>query len=259
VFYAFKQLIGALSSPLVMALVIGLIGSILHLLHRRRVAAWLYISAALIVYAGSTNLLARALIRPLENSWPALDPRTPLPDVDHIVVLGADYAPDASLPPTATIGRDGMPRVAEGLRLARLLPQARLILSGGGLRPERSPAHGYALLARDFGMPESALVVMDRAIDTSGEARDVTALLGARPFLLVTSASHMPRAMRLMGQAGARPIAAPTAHITRGDDRFGWDLFVPRGTALRTTELALHEYVGLAAISIGLGTPASRR
>jgi hypothetical protein len=53
------------------------------------------------------------------------------------------------------------------------------------------------------------------------------------------------------------PIPAPTGQITRRDDGFLWKDLLPETTGLRTTELALHEYVGLAAIALGLGQPAA--
>jgi uncharacterized SAM-binding protein YcdF (DUF218 family) len=193
----------------------------------------------------------------LEALYPALDPRAPVPQVSYVVVLGSDYTPDESLPATATIGRDALVRVVEGIRLARQLPEARLILSGGSVFPGREPARGYERLAVTLGMDAHAIIVMDRAVDTAGEARDIAMFLGSKPFLLVTAASHMPRAMRLLRDIGARPIPAPTAHITRRDDRFQWGDFFPRTSAIRTTEMALHEYVGLSAVAFGLGRPAA--
>ena len=87
------------------------------------------------------------------------------------------------------------------------------------------------------------------SLDTSEEALHVARLMGSTPFLLVTSAYHMRRAMKLMQRAGAQPIAAPTGYLAR-NRRLGWDMVVPSSNALRRTERALHEYQGLLAIAL---------
>jgi uncharacterized SAM-binding protein YcdF (DUF218 family) len=138
--------------------------------------------------------------------------------------------------------------VVEAVRLARRRPGSRLILSGGAPPGHIAAARGYAQLALDLGIEPSSLVILDRARDTAQEALDTAALLGSSPFVLVTSAFHMPRALRLMRRAGANPIPAPTAHGLRGTgfaDRYG---LIPCADGLRKTEAALHEYLGLAAL-----------
>jgi uncharacterized SAM-binding protein YcdF (DUF218 family) len=133
------------------------------------------------------------------------------------------------------------------------------LLVSGGAPPGFTPgALGYAQMATELGIQRSALIVMDRALDTDQEARDVFALLGHSPFILVTSAYHMPRAMRLMRRAGANPVPAPTGQIVReqpGAARFG---LIPGSRGLRKTEAALHEYLGLAAVSLRIDSDRVR-
>jgi uncharacterized SAM-binding protein YcdF (DUF218 family) len=57
----------------------------------------------------------------------------------------------------------------------------------------------------------------------------------------------MPRAMLLMRQYGANPIAAPTGQRAFGSIRVSWRDFVPGSGGLGDSERALHEYAGLAA------------
>ena len=105
-------------------------------------------------------------------------------------------------------------------------------------------------MAVELGIQPSALVIMDHALNTAEEARDVAALLGHTPFILVTSAYHMPRAMQLMLRAGARPVPAATGHLLRlqrAAYRFG---VIPGASGLHKTETALHEYWGLAATAL---------
>ena len=65
-------------------------------------------------------------------------------------------------------------------------------------------------LADDLGVDVPRADVLGTPLDTAQEARAIAALIGRAPFILVTSAYHMPRAMRLMLQAGLDPIPAPT-------------------------------------------------
>jgi uncharacterized SAM-binding protein YcdF (DUF218 family) len=93
---------------------------------------------------------------------------------------------------------------------------------------------------------------MEHARDTDQEARDIVAVLGHSPFILVTSAYHMPRAMRLMLRAGANAVPAPTGqivHAQHGAELLG---LIPGSRGLHKTETALHEYLGLAAIGLRL-------
>ena len=174
-----------------------------------------------------------------------------MPAVGYIVVLGSSYAPRDGIPVTAALDGDGLNRIVEGVRIMRKLGALRLIVSGGA-PPGRTPsAIGYAKLARDLGVDDGSLVVLDGSLDTGSEARSVAALIGASPFILVTSAYHMPRAMRLMQHAGTRPFPAPTGQLAHESERRSWAGLLPTSIGLRRTERAVHEYLGLAALAAG--------
>ena len=50
-------------------------------------------------------------------------------------------------------------------------------------------------MAESLGVPRSAIITLDSPKDTEEEAAAVKQAIGDVPFLLVTSASHLPRAM----------------------------------------------------------------
>jgi uncharacterized SAM-binding protein YcdF (DUF218 family) len=104
-------------------------------------------------------------------------------------------------------------------------------------------------MARELGVEDASMTVLDKPLDTAAEAQAVAALLGDAPFILVTSAYHMPRAVRLMRRAGARPISAPTDQRAGDPIAHYWSYFLPSSAGLRRTEFALHEYLGLAALA----------
>jgi uncharacterized SAM-binding protein YcdF (DUF218 family) len=246
-----RLLAGVLNNPLLLALILGCAGVWLMRGGRRRMGLWVIGSGTMLGYLAATPLVGNALIAPLENQYPAFDAAQAL-GVRNIVVLGSGYEPRDHVPVTGALDADGLARIVEGVRLARTRPEARLLVSGGALPGYMPSALGYARLAAELGVDLTAIVVMDRALTTDQEALEVAALLGQTPFILVTSAQHMPRAMRLMHRAGAQPIPAPTGQILRVQhigERFG---LLPGSAGLHKTESALHEYLGLAAIGLHL-------
>jgi uncharacterized SAM-binding protein YcdF (DUF218 family) len=102
-------------------------------------------------------------------------------------------------------------------------------------------------------VPAERLLVLDTALDTAAEAKALASRLGTQPFALVTSASHMPRAMEEMVRHGLRPIAAPTQQEVDPDGAYGLRSFLPSVEALHKSERAIHEYLGMLAVALGVG------
>jgi len=125
-------------------------------------------------------------------------------------------------------------------------------VSGGAPPGNVPPAFGYADLARRFGVPEESIVTLGGPLDTHAEARAVADLLGVAPFILVTSAYHMPRALWLMERAGAHAIPAPVGQRALGMNGNLIGALIPSSNGLYETEHALHEYIGLLAMTLGL-------
>ena len=115
------------------------------------------------------------LLNSLEARYPPLQDQSAL-QVRWIVVLGSSYSPHDGVPVTAALDQDALVRIVEGVRLARLNPAAKLLVSGGAPDGRPRTAQGYAELARDLGIDPGSLVVLDQALDTNAEARDVVQL-----------------------------------------------------------------------------------
>jgi len=246
-----KHFADVLAAPLALALLLAFAAAIFRWRGRKRTAAGVLIAAGALVYGASTATVGDWLLKPLEGQYPPVHDQS-LPQAGWIVVLGSAYLPHNGVPVTAAIDRDGLVRIVEAVRLARKYPVVRLLVSGGAPTGLGRPAQGYAELARDLGVEERSIVISDQALDTNGEARDVVKLLGEQPFILVTSAYHMPRAVRLMRHVGARPIPAPTGQLVNTELGLDWRRFLPTSAGLGKSERALHEYLGLLAMAIGL-------
>lgn len=249
--YALKKLVGALASPLVFALFFVVAAGLLRALGRRRASAWLVVAASAIVYLGSVAAVGDALLGALERQFPPLSENA-IPQVGYIVVLGSSYAPRNGIAVTGALDPDGLARIVEGIRLMRKIGSAKLVLSGGAPEGKHPSAAGYRALACQLGIADSSLVVLDTPLDTSSEAVEISTLLGDAPFILVTSAYHMPRAMHLMQTVGAHPIPAPTGQRVIASAPKGWRSLLPTSDGLRKTEQALHEYLGFIAAAVGV-------
>lgn len=239
----FKRLLEAclLPFPIVIALLVaGLL--VLRFTERERTAQWLLGVAAALSLLTGYGFLDRAMLGPLEGRYHALDAvevQAMAPAPAAVVLLGAGFRPDADLPPNARLSSTGIARLTESIRLIRLLPQARLIVSDG-LGQGQSTADTAVLL----GVPRERITVEPRSNDTADEAALLCPLISDAPFLLVTSASHMRRAMALFQKHGLHPIAAPTDFVGGGSPFAVTDL-IPSTSNIKRTDIALHEWLGL--------------
>jgi uncharacterized SAM-binding protein YcdF (DUF218 family) len=246
-----KQWIGLLGMPLVVAFLVAAVAAAYRVRDRHQAARRLFLAAALLTYLASIRLVGDALLGPLERRYPSLSDEPAPPPVSYVVVLGADYRPRAGISVTAALDAEGLVRIVEGIYLTRRLGTARLVVSGGAPPGRAPPALGYAKFARRCGVPDASVVSLSDSLDTHDEARAVAKLLGPQPFILVTSAFHMPRAMWLMERAGAHPIAAPVGQRARGMNGDMIGELIPASSGLSETENALHEYIGLFAMRLG--------
>lgn len=137
--------------------------------------------------------------------------------VDIVVVLGHALAEDAS--PSAQLRS----RIDLAADLARRHPTARLILSGGVPRAQRTEADVMVAALLAAGVDRRRLSLEDQSRDTVGNALFVARMLctpeeAAPRIALVTSASHMARARTLLEVAlAARGCAWPVAPIAAAD------------------------------------------
>ena len=200
--------------------------------------------------------VADALIRPLERPYSLANPGT-LPPTEPapawVVVLGGFYYWHPDLPPGAWVHNTTLHRVVEGVRLHGLLPGSRLLLFAG---PGNGPAVGpdpstYGRVAEMLGASPAAMVHRVGAPNTAGEVLQAAELIGpGEPFYLVTSASHLTRALYLFRRQGLNPIPAPAQAYTwtrlEGDRRrVTLPSFFPSVESYEKADRAVHEYVGL--------------
>ncbi|CAM4045431.1 ElyC/SanA/YdcF family protein [Vreelandella rituensis] len=224
-------------------------GWMIRRLGRYRLGDSLMITAMLLLLLAAWAPVADALLEPMESKYAALTVWPQERQIEAVVVLGGGWQPERSWSITGRLSESSGIRLMEGLRLWHQRPDLPLLVSGGGPGPEMTMAHGYAEAAEALGVPPERIVELASPNDTAAEAKAVQALLGGgAQVLLVTSASHMPRAVRHFEVAGLVPVAAPTHYLANRAEGFGLAYWVPSAPELRKTERALYEALGLLAI-----------
>lgn len=243
--FIFKKVVGGLFMPLSICLFFFGLGSLYLFLRRFRDAVAPFVIGLALLYGFSLNTISGWLIGPLERSYPACnlsDPTIAQMPVKWVVVLGSGHHANSLLPPAAMLEEAALFRLTEGMRVARHFQGAVLVLSGGAFQDEQPNARVMAAAAVSLGFDPGRIILMDKVLDTHDEAVQAKTIVGDDPFVLVTSASHMLRSMKLFRQEGLSPLPAPAYYRYRGESEY----FLPRPANIETCHLAVHEYLGLA-------------
>ena len=165
--------------------------------------------------------------------------------VKFVVVLAGGHNSDPSIPVPGRLSGESMIRLLEGVRIYRQNPGSRLVLSGKGAYGPVPEAKSMADAARFVGVDSDDLILEQASNDTKDQARMVRSIVGDRPFVLVTSATHLPRSMALFKKQGMAPIPGPAGPTCRAEKPLSPGDFFPNSNALRNTSRAIHEYVGI--------------
>ena len=248
-----KKLISAFLMPTTAGLLLLAVGlGLLWWRRQERLARWLATAGFVLLFVPSLAFVSEALVDPLEGRHQPLYPAARLEQAlgaaggarpRWIVVLAGGHVGDPRVPATDQIGDSALSRLIEGIRLHRELPGSKLLLSGGLGDPIKH-ADVLGAVATTLGVAPENMELHREGRDTEEEAATIAPKVGSEPFLLVTSAFHLPRATALFRGRGLKPIPAPAHHL--GLDTPGLTLgeVLPSPDSLLRSHAALHEYIG---------------
>ena len=246
--FLFKKLVAPFLMPVPFCLALVFAGLfLLWFTGRQRAGRWLATAGALLLLFFGYGFASHGLLASLERRYaPVADAAQAAGRVRWVVVLGGGSSSDAGLPPAARLSEASLQRLVEGVRLQRQLPGSRLLLSGGSVFGSDPDAETMRALALSLGADPATLVQDAASPDTETQAQVVRAQLGGEEFFLVTSASHMPRAVALFRKAGTNPLPAPTHFLAQESRGISPSDFFPGAGGLRRAEASVYEYLGLA-------------
>ncbi len=243
-----KKMLGSLLMPLPFCLLISFLGLFFLWRGKRVLTGKMLIALGLMgLTIMSYNPVSRVLNTPLNCKYEVYSQaqwkNTP---VGYVVVLAGGHKSDPNLPATSQLSGHSLIRLVEGVRVLRQNPGAKLILSGGGAADPVPEAAVMADVSRFMGVSPDDMILESTSKDTEGQARLIKPIVGTAPFVLVTSAIHMPRSMALFQHMGMNPIPGPAGSTSRIKAPLSPGDVFPTVGALNDTTDAVHEYLGLA-------------
>ena len=247
-----KKTLGFWLMPLPLCLGAMTLGVLLMLSRRwARTGRRLALGGFLLLLLFSNRFVSRSLIRPLEMHHAAI------PDVPagaavparwaaskFIFVLGGGTGYEPGLAANHLLNSTSVARITEGVRLLRLVPDAKLVVSGPIFGPVDSHATVLERTAVSLGIAPGRILRIEHARDTEEEIAAIQKIAGEAPIALVTSAWHMPRAMALCRPLRVDALACPADYYSHTDGQsfisdLGWEL-----PALIRSSLAVRERIG---------------
>jgi len=232
-------------------LIISLVIYIIFSYRKSKKLPKLIVFITLLFYIISIPLTSNLLMHSLEYKY--LSPNKL--DGDVIVVLGGG----ATLSSPDLSGSGNL----SGSAANRLLAAARIhiktglpiIFSGGQVfKTSGNEAEIANRQLLDLGLSKNAVIMENKSLNTTENANFTKVILTKYNYtkpILLTSAFHMYRAIINFNNAGIKNLQIyPCDFTTNKILSTGFDSFVPSGSSLSSSSVALHEYLGIIQLLI---------
>jgi uncharacterized SAM-binding protein YcdF (DUF218 family) len=245
--FVLAKLLSFLTQPLAWVVALLLLGLLLQRRWRRCAGALLWSALAVLLLQG-WEPLPDALLRRLETQYPA-PAQIDLQRYAGVVVLGgateSSYVWEGHAQPALNGAAE---RLTAALPLLQRAPRLKLLYSGGEgelLTRALTEAERARRFYAEMGVDPQRLILESASRTTYENAVLSAAVPGVdrtQPWLLLTSASHMPRAMAVFEKAGWNVTPWPTDY--RAGLETPWHRYsLAQGAA--KWDAALHEILGL--------------
>lgn len=249
-FFLASKLIWSVAQPSSAAMLLLVVGMLLARrgwMPGKRLAAMGATALVILGFSPAGNFL----VYPLEQRFAGLPEPVAADHIAGIIMLGGfeDPWPTATRPGLAL--NEAGERLTGTLLLARRLPQAKVIFTGGNgsLLDGTTAEDAIGRYLIDSSIAPDRIVLEHRSRTTFENATYLRDMLRPQPserYVLVTSAFHMPRSVGTFRQAGFTVVAYPVDYRTRG----AVDLISPFASlpdGLARVDFGAKEWVGLLA------------
>ena len=149
----------------------------------------------------------------------------------YVVVLGAKTFTRHGYPISSQLSSSLMARMIEGVKLAHENPDSILIVTGNGAGPVPEANLMYEA-AIALGIPKERVIAERESMNTKDHPMYLKPILKNDPFVMVTSAYHMSRAIKNFKAHGLEPIPMPTDYVNKEASPLSLENLIMRGENL---------------------------
>jgi uncharacterized SAM-binding protein YcdF (DUF218 family) len=227
-----------------------LLAGVLALVGLRRFGMLVAVLAVAQTVVLSFPPVADALLEALQDKARAAEAEAPACCYDAIVVLGGGVTPAA--PPFLMEPdlADAADRVWYAAQLYHRGIARRIVVSGGSFvaqkgGPATSEAEAMRRFLIDLGVPSEAIVSEGASLNTLENIQNVRQMVGDARVALITSAFHMPRALKIARQGNLNVGAFPTDWRLPPEARPSWENWIPSIAAMAWSSIGLREHIAL--------------
>ncbi len=249
-----REFLSLIIGPVPVLYLLLLVSFVFLIIKRKRTAKVFLIVAGVWFFIITTPFLPKIFVRSFETRYTQLSDSCikTLPDSCNIIVLGSDNTDDKMLTSNNQLSLIAMSRLVEGIRIHRMIPGSRLILSGYGRRSKLPHALVLYKTAVILGVNPTTMAIQSSPSNTRKEAETYIKNFGTNnKLILVTSAIHMPRAVMNFQKSGVNPVAAPADFFLKyGSGRNPWE-WLPFSENIAMMEQVIHESVGILWTKMG--------
>lgn len=247
-YFALSKILWFLMKPSMLLFLGMTVGLILVLTRRfRRMGLWLFGTTFLCLWAVTVIPIGEMLVRDLEERFPQ---QTTVPEnIGGIIVLGGSIDPLMSRARGQIAVDSSVERLLFLAILADTRPGVPLIFTGGSghlFDQDAREGHYFEGLAKMLRLDMSRVIVESESRNTMENAvfsKKLVTIDPAKPWVLITSARHMPRAVGLFRKQGWPVFPYPVDFLTLPTR--GWTLRLENLGGQSMLDAAMHEYVGM--------------
>ena len=245
-FFFISKIFAPFSVPLTY-IFIFLVIALAYYRRKPRLGRTCLLLAVLLVMICGTNPLPDVLIRTLESRYQRM---ASLPQVDAVIVLTGIVVLDLTTPTDIEFG-EGVERILAGIKLIKA-GYGKFLIIAGGSGDLLDQTKREAVLLRQFaieqGVPAAQILIDADSRNTYENAVNTKKMMAQQQLassLLITTAAHLPRALGCFEKIGLAPIPYPVDFRAEPTPSYDVRDLLPSAGALKNTEFALHEYIGI--------------
>jgi len=197
-----------------------------------------------VLLATASPPVSNTLVSYLEDQHPVV--QTVPEDTHSILVLGSGHTWAQDRPPNSVLSAAALSRVSEGVRLWKQSTDTTLVTSGAKFESVIAHADVAANMALAAGVSAGKIVRFTDTLDTAQEIKQLIEHVRENPvegktrIVIVSSATHLPRAALMMSQFDIPYTLAPADFIYSESPwhRMGAE-------SIHSADRAIHEFFGM--------------